>query len=106
MQARKYNNAKVCLFGITFDSKKEAERYLELKTLEKACIIEDLKLQVPFELLEKQKGERGVKYIVDFTYTEKGQKVAEDVKGFKTKDYIIKRKLFKSKYKEYEFRET
>lgn len=103
---RKYKNTKVCLFGITFDSKKEAERYLELRTLEKSKMIEDLKLQVPFELIEKQKGEREVKYIVDFTYKEKGKKIAEDVKGFKTKDYIIKRKLFKSKYPDYEFRET
>jgi len=102
----KYNNSKVIVDGIKFDSKKEAQRYSELKLLEKAKQIYDLKLQVPFELIPKQKDERAVKYIADFVYYENGTKIVEDTKGFKTKDYIIKRKLFKHKYTDCEFREV
>ena len=76
-----------------FDSKREANRYAELKLLERAGEISDLKLQVPFELIPKQPGERSVKYIADFVYLEGGKSVVEDVKGKKTRDYIIKRKL-------------
>ena len=89
----KYRNRKTVYDGITFDSQREANRYAELKLLERAGEISDLKLQVPFELIPKQPGERAVKYIADFVYTEDGQTVVEDVKGKKTRDYIIKRKL-------------
>lgn len=91
----KYGNTKVEVDGITFDSKKEAARYGELKLLEKAGVIEDLKLQVPFELIPSSPDEKAVKYIADFVYIEDGRTVVEDTKGFKTKDYIIKRKLMK-----------
>jgi hypothetical protein len=37
--------------------------------------------------------EQAVKYVADFVYTENGKRVVEDTKGFRTKDYIIKRKL-------------
>jgi hypothetical protein len=37
--------------------------------------------------------EREVAYIADFVYTEDGKRIVEDSKGFKTKDFIIKRKL-------------
>ena len=50
--------------------------------------------------------ERAVTYIADFTYYEHGKKVVEDVKGMRTKDYIIKRKLLRWRYPEYEFREV
>ena len=89
----KYRNRRTVYDGITFDSQREANRYAELKLLERAGEISDLKLQVPFELIPKQPGERAVKYIADFVYTEDGQTVVEDVKGKKTRDYIIKRKL-------------
>ncbi|KAF0844339.1 uncharacterized protein DUF1064 [Methylovorus glucosotrophus] len=95
----KYNNIRVEIDGIKFDSKKEAKRYGELKLLERAGLIKDLQLQVAFELVPPQKGgmrkELAVKYIADFVYTENGQQVIEDTKGVKTKDYIIKRKLMK-----------
>ena len=89
----KYRNRKTVYDGITFDSQREASRYAELKLLERAGEISDLKLQVPFELIPKQSGERAVKYIADFVYLEGGKSVVEDVKGKKTRDYIIKRKL-------------
>lgn len=108
----KYGSKKIVRDGITFDSKKEYRRYCELALLEKAGRVTGLKLQVPFELIPAQyetferygkKGQRlqdgkrciekAVIYRADFVYTEDGKTVVEDTKGFKTKDYIIKRKL-------------
>lgn len=85
---------------------KEANRYKELKLLLAAGEIANLELQKVFELVPKQPGERAVKYKSDFYYeTREGLVVVEDTKGFKTKDYIIKRKLFKHIYKGIDFRE-
>lgn len=89
----KYGNHKCMLEGISFDSKREAFRYRELKLMERAGLITDLKRQVTFVLIPSQEGQRPVKYIADFTYIENGVKVVEDAKGVKTKDYIIKKKL-------------
>ena len=96
----KYGNRKTILDGIEFDSKREAERYAELKLLERAGEIQNLQRQTPFVLIPKQTidgkmVERPCVYKADFTYTEHGQDVVEDVKSdaTKTKDYIIKRKL-------------
>ena len=94
----KYKNQKVTCNGIKFDSKKEANRYSELLLLERAGAITNLELQVPFELIPNQKingkvVERACKYVADFSYTENGQRVVEDTKGFRTAEYIIKRKL-------------
>lgn len=82
-----------------FDSKREYARWCELQWLEKVGKITELKRQVPFELIPKQydrdgkKLESEVKYIADFTYFKDGKYVVEDSKGYKTKDYVIKRKL-------------
>lgn len=94
----KYGNRKIIRDGIEFDSIKECQRYCELKLMQRAGVISDLKMQVPFELIPAQRidgkvAERAVNYIADFVYQEKGQTVVEDTKGFKTKDYILKRKL-------------
>lgn len=110
MYYRKYKAKKVRYDNETFDSKKEFERYLQLKQLEKEHKIYDLKRQVEFILIPTQyekptytkkgkekKGkviERGLKYIADFVYKdENGDIIVEDVKGVRTKEYIIKRKL-------------
>lgn len=109
---RKYQNKKVEVDGIIFDSKKEARRFNELSLLERAGAIQDLQTQVKFVLIPAQyetierygkKGQRlkdGQKclekecaYFADFVYYENGKKVVEDTKGFRTADYIIKRKL-------------
>lgn len=88
--------------GIVFDSKKEANRYKELKILERGKVIKDLKLQPNFPLLEsfKYKGKliRGVKYYADFSYYDNEVKkwIIEDVKGKKTDVYMLKVKLFKN----------
>lgn len=95
----KYHSKKVNIDGITFDSKKEANRYCELKLLEKAGEIDCLKRQVKYELIPAQRldgkvVERAVHYIADFVYKDKdGELIVEDTKGFRTADYIIKRKL-------------
>jgi subtilisin family serine protease len=91
----KYRNKKVEVDNIRFDSKAEASRYKELKYLEYMGQIENLKLQVPFELIPKQDGERSCVYIADFVYDEAGKQVVEDTKGVKTPEYVIKRKLMK-----------
>ena len=93
----KYRNIKAG----GFDSRKEAARWQELRLLERAGVISDLKRQVPIELLPAQYVdgrcvERSVKYVADFTYTEHGKPVVEDVKSEitrKNKEYVIKRKL-------------
>ena len=92
----KYKNQKTVIDGIKFDSKKEGARYGELQLLSRAGAIQDLRLQVPFELIPKQAGERAVKYVADFTYTENGKMIVEDTKSDITRansTYILKRKL-------------
>lgn len=96
---RKYRAVKVVNDYGTFDSKKEFERYKELKQLEDEGEIKNLRMQVPYQLIPTQtkadgKKERPVYYKADFVYEEPdGTIVVEDVKGFKTPEYIIKRKL-------------
>ena len=98
----KYHARKVTIDGHTFDSKAEADRYCELKLLEKAHVIRDLKLQPGFILQEhfKHDGvwERAITYKADFSYIDGGRVIVEDVKGMKTEVYKIKRKLFLKKY--------
>lgn len=94
----KYNSRKTVIDGIKFDSVKEAKRYSELKLMERAGVISHLQRQVKFELIPAQYVdgkcvERSINYIADFVYQENGNTVVEDVKGFKTKEYIQKRKL-------------
>lgn len=112
--ARKYGNKKYTVDGITFDSIREAHRYQELKAMQKAGIIQDLKRQVKFVLIPtqreesaevlksgKNKGkqklgkiiEKECSYYADFTYLENGILVVEDAKGMRTEVYNIKRKL-------------
>lgn len=101
----KYNNKKITVDGQIFDSKKEANRYKELRLLEKAGAIKDLRMQVKFTLIPAQRDEatgkvveRECSYKADFVYDEDGKAVVEDVKGFRTKEYIIKRKLMLYQY--------
>lgn len=107
----KYHNKKTEVDGIVFDSYRESRRYKELKLMEKAGEIYDLKLQVKFELIPSQRepdtiGKRGgikkgkviehpVYYIADFVYKRTGsdELIVEDTKGMRTKDYILKRKM-------------
>lgn len=94
----KYHSKKVVVDGIEFHSKKEGNRYRELLLLERAGAITELQRQVKFELLPSQRidgkvVERPCNYVADFVYWKDGKKVVEDTKGFRTKDYILKRKM-------------
>ena len=120
---RKYGNKKITVDGMKFDSQKEYHRYCELKLLERAGQIKDLELQKEFMLIPAQyetvetdeyykigakKGqpktkevciEQSVVYKADFTYTENGKIVVEDVKGYRDPSsagyakFVIKRKM-------------
>lgn len=91
----KYHAEKVTINGIRFDSKKEANRYRQLRIMERAGTISGLQLQVPFVLIPKNSNGREIRYIADFVYTQDGQQVVEDVKGFKTAVYKLKRRMMK-----------
>lgn len=103
----KYHNNKVEINGIKFDSKKEAEHYLYLKSLLKEGKIKDLKLQTRFELQPSfklnNKTIRAISYIADFVYWDisKNEMIIEDIKGSKntiTEVFKLKKKLFEYKY--------
>ncbi len=104
----KYHNRKTTVNGVTFDSAAEARRYGELRLLERAGVIEGLKLQPKYELQPKfKRGKRTIRaitYAADFAYTEDGKTVAEDVKGVKTEAFKLKAKLFEFRYPEIELR--
>lgn len=93
--------------ALHFDSRKEARRYDELVALFRAGKIKDLRLQVDFTLQEAYtcidgKRVRAIRYRADFTYQEQvngeWDVVVEDVKGKKTKEYNIKKKLMLDRY--------
>lgn len=98
----KYRARKTTVDGITFDSKREADRYLVLKSMEEDGAIEDLRRQVRYELVPAfdvdGKHYRPVYYVADFTYRENGHEVIEDVKGMKTDVYRLKAKLVAYRY--------
>lgn len=88
--------------GITFDSKREADRYLVLKGMEEDRLIEDLRRQVRYELVPAfdvdGRHYRPVYYVADFVYVEDGKEIVEDVKGMRTDVYRLKSKLFARRY--------
>ena len=108
----KFGAIKTNVNGITFDSKKEANRYLELYNMQKAGLISKLRRQNAFVLQEgfiNNQGQkiRPIMYIADFVYEQDRQKIVEDCKGGKatqTDVFKIKKKLFEKKYPEYKFR--
>ena len=77
--------------GYTFDSKREAARYGELKLLVAAGEITQLEVHPPFPM--EVGGLHIANYVADFQYTEKGRVVVEDVKGVRTPVYKLKKKL-------------
>lgn len=96
----KYHAKKIFADGQSFDSQKEYRRWCELKLVERAGEIGNLQRQVRFHLLPAQYDERtgkcierAVDYVADFVYETDGFLVVEDVKGLKTRDYVLKRKM-------------
>ena len=108
----KYRNEKVTVDGINFDSKLEARRYYELKLLERAKEIKNLRRQVEFELqpsyIKNNKTIRAINYVADFVYYDSIQRrtIIEDTKGFKTDIYKLKKKIFEYKYPDLEIKEV
>lgn len=94
----KYKASKVEIDGIKFDSKRESNRYLILKEQENKGEITNLQIHPLYELIPRQviNGkvvERKCSYEADFSYYRDNKLVVEDVKGVRTPEYIIKRKL-------------
>ena len=98
--------------GITFDSTPEVDRYRILREAQKRGLISDLQLQKVFTLIPRQTEavevklktktkivekfcEHPVTYAADFVYIRDGKEVVEDIKGFATEDYILKRKMMR-----------
>jgi hypothetical protein len=108
----KYSNKKVILDNIKFDSKAEKNRYMELKILEKSGLIKELELQKEFELQPsfKKNGKtyRKITYKADFYYFDNhlNRYVVEDVKGYKTDVYKLKKKMFEYRYPDLELLEV
>lgn len=90
----KYGNKKTEVDGRMFDSKREANRYGELKLLEKDGQIINLQCQRTYRL--EVNGILVCKYIADFVYGEGGKLVVEDTKGHRTREYILKKKLMRA----------
>ena len=91
----KYHNHPVTVDGIRFDSQKEADRWQELLLMQRAGEITGLVRQVRIEIIPKTKLYRAVSYVADFVYFDKktGKTVYEDCKGYRTKEYLLKRKI-------------
>ena len=106
----KYNAKAIVIDGIKFSSKKEGQRYSQLKLQEHCGFIKDLKLQPVFVLQEgfehDGKKERPIKYVADFAYEKNGRTIVEDAKGMRLPAYKIKRKMFLKKYPEIIFMEV
>ena len=116
MRRNKYNNNRVICDGHVFDSEKERDRYIVLRQMQRKGEIFSLQLQKEFVLTEtiyiddfgrvvseKTKGRKlyakRSKYICDFFYYNSyGDQVAEDVKGYKTDLYQLKKKVIADKY--------
>lgn len=95
---RKYRNTPTVVDGTRFASKKEANRFVYLKALEREGEIAGLKLQPRYPLAVA--GHLVCTYVGDFEYSMAagGQVVTEDAKGVKTPEFIIKSKLFHALY--------
>ena len=98
--------------GIVFDSAAEAARYCQLRQMERLGLIRDLELQPSFVLQPKfeREGVRyaPIRYRADFRYysTTDKMEIVEDVKGYKTAVYEIKKKMLLRHFPSIEFREV
>lgn len=108
----KHNAQKTVLDGITFPSKLEADYYAVLKLRVRAGEVTRFELQPEFILQEafitrNGRKVREIKYIADFkVFYPDGRVEIVDTKGFRTKDYKLKKKLFLAKYPDVKFAEA
>jgi len=97
----KYGNIKTVVDGVKLDSGREAKRWIHLQLLQKAGQIDDLERQVRFNFHINgkpvmMKNGQCARYTADFTYTENGKQIAEDVKGVVTEAYALRRAFMKA----------
>lgn len=99
---KKYRNVRVDIEGMTFDSKAEAARWVELQILERTRKISNLQRQVPIVLIAGAKlwgadrARPAWRLVVDFHYVQDGVPVWEDTKGFETAMSLAKRHAAKA----------
>ena len=99
-KTNKYGARKTTVYGETFDSQREAQVYLTLLDEQKRGKVKHIQRQPRFTLIPafQHRGwhkERPVVYTADFdVYYADGRRKVIEVKGYKTRDYIIRRKLF------------
>lgn len=96
----KYGNRVVIVDGERFDSAGEYARWRELRLLERAGELTDLRRQVPYELVPAlhrpgHRTEPALRYVADFVYQEGDRMIAEDFKGYDGEStWRLKRRLF------------
>ena len=112
MSNRYFHTKHVVFEGIDFDSQMEVDRYRILREAQKKGLICELELQKVFTLIPRQTEpvevkmktktkvveqfrEHPVTYKADFVYFKDGKEIVEDVKGYTTEDYILKRKMMR-----------
>lgn len=92
------NAKRTVVDGITFLSKRESVRYVELKLWESIGQIVGLRLQVPYDL-HAPGGVKVSRYVADFVYFDhNGNEVIEDSKGHRDSTYKLKAKWMKAEY--------
>lgn len=90
----KFNNRRINTPDGWFDSQRELNRWGELKLLQLAGEISNLRRQVEFTLIPKRGRLRPIKYVADFVYDDKnGKQVVEDAKGYRNRLYMLKWRL-------------
>lgn len=97
----KYGNKRVMVDDIRFDSQAEAKRWCELRELEKQGIISHIERQPKFKFVingqkvvsrsDRYPNGRQVSWKGDFAYFDGHHRIVEDVKGFRTKEFILKK---------------
>src|SRR5215216_1188795 len=78
----KYGNRRTEVDGLSFASKREARRYMDLREQQRAGLIADLRTQVEFPVVVN--GVQVCCYLADFTFVRDGVRVVEDAKGCRT----------------------
>ena len=100
-KTNKYHNEKITINGLKYDSKKEYQRHCELILLEKNNKISNLRFHEKQDIIILQENPL-ITYIPDFCYEENGILIIEDLKGYQTKEFKLKKKMIISKIRKKE----
>lgn len=88
----KYHNIKFAIDGVRYDSKTEYDRHIELLQMEKEGKISNLRFHDKNDTIVLQEKPK-ISYKPDFCYIQNGEHIIEDVKGFQTDVFKLKKKL-------------